>query len=298
MKCGAAAFLAALVLAAAASAALPTPDLTLDRDGSGDKTPLRNRYKAGDTIKSTTSLETLLIFGSNGASEAETPFPLVELRFETTVDSVNDTSVVLETRLADVTVSGRSGAPDELVTALKDDFETLEGLEVTVTQTHRGLVTEARFERPSRLGEAAGAVVDDLEANVVLSSTIYPEEPVGEGAEWTVKVTTETDGRKTDNTVQFKLVKRSADELELEVRATSTGDAPPFELPGLPEGAKIEPRGAKGEGESKNTIRLDKPSTATAGKNVSTCDYRLELPDGSSKDFTVTYKTEEKTTID
>lgn len=293
--------LVATFCAGVATAGNPEPKVSVRSTGSGEVEPLRYQYKEGATSKQTVRMATTMAIAAEGLDALpEMPFPLLVITVESTVEKVGDDGVVrIVGKVTDADAESVSGVPDEVIETAKKSIPTLEGLEWTLEQDTRGFIKGAKLSRPSGLSDDVKQMVDELEAQLTASVMPLPDEPVGVGAEWEVTYEVEAEGGTTEqHTVRYEYTGRDGTVVKLGIVHTSKGTAPPFSIPGLPVEVKVEPKEAESESKGTGSEDLALPAATTRDMRAEAVHhYEVPTPEGTKR-FTVTYKSEEKVTLD
>ncbi len=294
----------AIITTLSASVALagkPEPKVSVRSTGSGEVEPLRYQYKEGATSKQTVRMSTTMAIAADGLDAIpEMPFPLLIITVESTVEKVGDDGVVrIVGKVTDAEAESVTGVPDEVIETAKRSIPTLEGLEWTLEQDSRGVIKDATLSRPSGLSDEVKQMVDELEAQLTASVMPLPEESVGIGAEWEVTYEVEAEGGSAEqHTVRYEYTGREGTVVKLGIVHTSKGTAPPFALPGLPDEIKVEPKEAESESKGSGSEDLALPAATTRDMRAEAVHhYEIPTPEGTKR-FTVTYKSEEKVTLD
>jgi len=208
-----------------------------------------------------------------------------------TVKSVTTAGdITYEILMGDGTVAEDQEIMPQISEGMKAALANIKGLSGTGTMSNRGLNKALELKAPENAEPQTQQAVEQMKQALIRISTPLPEEPVGMGAKWQVKMPLQSQGVKMNQTVMYELT--SSEEESLTTKNTITQNAPKQKVqnPAMPA-LKFDLGKMDGHGTGETTLELSKliPQAATA--NVQS-DLMMEMNAEGQKQ-TMTMKIEE-----
>lgn len=160
-----------------------------------------------------------------------TPVEAPDITFviDTEVTSVSDDEVVIEQTYASLEVGG-----DEAVAAqVEETLQPLVGLTGTLTLTPTGSLVESDLEAPADLDPTIASVFEQIEDQAGQISVVFPDEEIGEGAEWSTVADLDLNGVSIEQTTSYTLESLDGDDYTISAeveQAYEPGETDQFEL--------------------------------------------------------------------
>lgn len=185
---------------------LDAPRVTVVDAGDGDAATVRWRDEGAEQDASLVVTQGFTQRTNDGAADSTTPDTRLEMPVSATVTGGG----------ADRTVSLDLGKPFGSNAELNDDIATAEGFHVTWSGDDTGRIRELGMGAPEAATDTARAGIESGLMQWASLPLVFPEEPIGTGAKWTV-VSLVGGGTDMRQTLTYTLVSRAGDELELGV---------------------------------------------------------------------------------
>jgi hypothetical protein len=246
--------------------ALPTVELL--EAGKAPRKALRATFETGAKqslrVESNWTLET--VYGP--LLQTKSVMPSLIYVLDTEVKEAQEERTQFALRVAKVTAKPSKEVQPAQAEAGKKAAASLEGATGSFSIDSRGMVEELTIDAPSDASLLAGDMIDQIKQAIRLSSLPLPEEPVGEGAKWTVTQVVEQRTAKIAQSSTFELVNVEGEV----VRATSThaAEAPKqkLKLPGSREGASFKLDKVELVGDSKGAWPLNRLGPKSASEHT------------------------------
>ncbi len=191
---------------APAAAQASTLQVKLLEAGAEPRKMLRLHPKPGD--KQTLSL-TMKMVGETEVGGVETPpmkMPGIRMTLDSTVQKVSDNGdITYQIVMGDTSVIEEPGERPEVAEAMKAAFAGGKGLSGTGTVSSRGFGTGVEFKAPAG-NPLTRQFMDQMKELFTQLVIPVPEEAVGPGARWEVKMPIKAQGMTIDQTATYQLV--------------------------------------------------------------------------------------------
>jgi len=175
--------------------------------GAEPRKALRLHPKPGD--KQTLKLTVKMAIETK-AGEMESPaikLPAITMTLETTVKGVADNGdITYEMVVGNIGVSDEPGATPEVAEAMKAAFAGVKGLSSSGTVSGRGFGKEIEFKAPPGSNPQARQLMDQMKDFYTQLAAPLPEEAVGAGAKWEVRLPIKAQGMTIEQTAAYELV--------------------------------------------------------------------------------------------
>ena len=235
-----------------------TTQVKLLEPGAEPRTVLRLHPKPGD--KQTLDLS-LKVAMETKVGEIETPamkLPVIKISLEATVQSVADNGdITYEMVMGDLGVVEEPGAAPMVAEAVKTAFNGVKGMSGSGTISSRGISKGFEFKAPSDSNPQARQMVDQMKDAFNELSAVLPEEAVGTGAKWEVKLPLKTQGMTIDQTASYEVVSLDGENFKTKSTIVQQAANQKIQNPAMP-GIKLDLTKMTGKGSSERTFDLAK----------------------------------------
>ena len=98
----------------------------------------------------------------------------------------------------------------------------------------RGHIADVEFDLPSEATRRAHDIADNLGLALLQMTPVFPDEPLGDGAKWTVHRSVLQGGIQVNQLSTIELLTAKGAQVELQTALVQTAEGQPFMNPGLP----------------------------------------------------------------
>ncbi len=260
-----------LVVAGDAHAEVPTetPAVTLLSSGRGSKTKLRFTPQKGtkQSLKMVSGQELTMSVAGNTMPQQRLPDIVTIMDLE--ISSVDQQRRFVQAfELTSTEALAAPGIPEPLVTQMNESLRGFNALRGTLTISSLGRLIKTDLTMPNVDAALRGAL-DNLRQNMHRLVVPLPEEAVGIGARWRVKVNLSTMGMPIAQETTYTLVGRRGDKLNLKTQVAQTIGAGPVQFPNLPPGFAVRTKPSSSTGAGEVTVDLNRAvMTGTVDANI------------------------------
>jgi hypothetical protein len=173
--------------------------------------------------------------------------------------------------MADTTVEDEPGVMPAVSAAMKAALDKLKGLTGTGTMSNRGFTRGITMNVPGDADAEVRKTLEQVRESLSNISTPLPEEAVGTGARWEVKMPIKSQGMKIDQTVDSQVLSIDGDHLSITNVITQSANRQKVQNPAM-QGAKAEVTRMTGAGTG--SMMLDLTHIVPVGGNV---DFHIEF---------------------
>jgi hypothetical protein len=207
--------------------------------GGEPRKALRLHPKQGD--KHTASMTIKMAMAMNmGGSEMPMKIPAMTMTLDTTIEAVKpDGDIQYSLVISDVSVAEEAEANAATVDALKNALGGLKGVTGTGVMTSRGLTKGIDLKMPAGADPQLSTMMEQMKETMSHISSPLPEEPVGSGAKWEVKMTVKSQGMTMNETATVDLVSAEEDKITTKQALAQTAPAQKIQNPAMP-GIKLD----------------------------------------------------------
>jgi len=200
-----------------------------------------------------------------GNKMPEMPSPAISITSETTVKSVSPEG--------DITY--------EMVTTDAQPITQLKGMSATGTLTSRGINKSLDVKMPSGLPPQAAQVADQVKEGYSTAAQPLPEEPVGVGAKWEVKMPGKGGGITMLQTFTCELASLEGDKAVIKLSYVQTAPNQKVQNPSMPS-LKMDLTQFNGSGSGETIVELGKlpPTQSTSDGQI---DLTMTTASGAQK---------------
>ena len=233
--------------------------------GAEPRQPLRLHPKLGDkqTLTMTTKMAMEMRMGEMPAQPVQ--MPSMRLVMDLTVKSVAENGDIdFDVVVTDAVVVEQPDTTPQVVEAMKTTFAAVKGLSGKGTTSARGIGKGNNIEIPANAAPEVRQGMEQIKDFVSRASTPLPEEPVGPGAKWEVKMPVKSQGVNLSQTATYMLVSVEGDRFRAKDTIFQTASRQKIENPGMP-GMKFDL--TKMEGQGVGDFTFDHPRASVAGED-------------------------------
>ena len=254
--------------AAMAATQASTAQVKLLEAGAEPRKVLRLHPSPGD--KQTLGL-TMKMDMETKVGEMETPamkLPAIKMTLDSTVKEVSDNGdITYEQVMGDISVSDEPGGTPEVAEAMKAAFAGVKGLSGTGTVSSRGVSKGVEFKAPAGGNPQARQLMDQMKESFTQLAAPLPEEAVGPGAKWEVKMPIKTQGMTIDQTATYEVVSLEGERLTTKSAIAQHAANQKVQNPAMP-GLKMDLIKMTGSGTGERTFDLAHLLPVTGTGNV------------------------------
>ena len=216
--------------------------------GAEPRQPLRLHPKPGDkqSLTMTTKMGMEMRMGEMPAQPVQ--MPSTRLVMDLTVKSVAENGDIdFDIVITDAGVVEQPGTMPQVVEAMKATFAAVKGLSGKGTTSARGIGKGNNIEIPANAAPEVRQGMEQIKDFVSRASTPLPEEPVGPGAKWEVKMPVKSQGVTLSQTATYMLVSVEGDRFRAKDTISQIASRQKIENPGMP-GMKLDLTKMEGQG--------------------------------------------------
>jgi hypothetical protein len=213
--------------------------------------------------------------------DAETPamkLPAITMNVEATVKGVADNGdITYDMVMGEMGVSDEPGAAPEIAAAIKTVFTGIKGLSGSGTISSRGFSKGLEFKVPADSNPQARQIMDQMKDMYAQLAVPLPEEAVGPGAKWEVKLPIKAQGMTIDQKATYEVVSLEGERLTTKSAIVQQAANQKVQNPALP-GLKMDLTKMVGNGSGERTSELTHilPTTGT-GKLHSETSMAMDM---------------------
>ncbi|MBA4150313.1 MAG: hypothetical protein H0X66_19560 [Verrucomicrobia bacterium] len=157
----------------------------------------------------------------------------------TTLDlTVKDVSangdMTYEVIISDTDVLDDADVAPEIIQATQNSMKGMLGLSTTGTMSSRGFNLSTELKLPPGANAEARGKMEELKASIVAASAPFPEEPIGLGAKWEVKLPVKSQGMTINQSTTYELISIEGDQLNVKSRVTQNATNQKIQHPAAP----------------------------------------------------------------
>ncbi|MGA2865445.1 MAG: DUF6263 family protein [Verrucomicrobiota bacterium] len=244
-----------------------TPQLKLLEAGAEPRKVLRLHPKPGDKQTLGITLKMAMDIQAGEAQRQAMQMPAMKMTMDVTVRSVSaDGDITYEMVIGDASVSDEPGVLPQLAEALKSAFAGLKGLSGTGTTSDRGFSKGTELKVPPGANPQLQQVMEQMKESIATAAAPLPEEAVGPGARWEVRMPLKSQGMTIEQTVTYQLVSIEGERLTAKSTIAQRASNQKIENPAMP-GLKLDLTKMVGNGTSDVTLDLAQllPPARTVG---------------------------------
>jgi hypothetical protein len=226
--------------------------------GGEPRKVLRLHPKAGDKQTLVMSLKMAIDIKMGDMATPAMKMPAMKMTMDATVKSVSaDGDIDYEMMMGDASVADDPEVMPQVAEAMKSAFANFKGMTGTGTVSSRGMNKGAEIQMPPDASPQAVQAIEQMKESFSRFSAPLPEEPVGAGAKWEVKMPLKSQGMMIEQTATYQLVSIDGERLTTKSTMTQSATNQKIENPAMP-GVKVDVNKMIGNGTNDVTIDLAK----------------------------------------
>jgi Family of unknown function (DUF6263) len=207
--------------------------------GAEPRQVLRLHPKAGDKQTVTMSVATDMTM-TMGAMQTPMKMPAMNTALEVAVQSVSPAGdITYQVVMGETTMPAETDALPQMVDALKAALGGVKGQSGSFTVSSRGINRQSALNMPTEANPQAGQAIDRLKDTLAHLTPVLPEEPVGVGARWAVRMLLKSQGMTINQTTTYQVVSLDRNQLALKTTLTQNAPRQKIESPAAP-GMKLD----------------------------------------------------------
>ncbi len=232
------------------------PIVKLMQPGAEPRKVLRLQPKPGDKQTLGLTMKMGMEVGMGAGQAQQMKLPPVLLTMENTVKNVSpDGDITYESRITDASVADEPGAMPQTVEAMKSSVGNIKGLAGSGIISSRGFKKDTQMKMPESASPQARQAMEQMWEVLSMIAAPLPEEPVGPGAKWEVKMTVKSEGINIIQKATYEVTSIEGDRVAAKTTATQAAANQKIENPAMP-GMKMDLTKMTGQGSGEVTIDL------------------------------------------
>ncbi len=257
-------------LAASPAVLSEPPVVTVVEAGAEPRLPLRYELAAGHEETASVLAEVNTELEMDGRPVNPIRLPGLELALTIRVSELlADGDARYRQAIQSARIVERPGVMPRVMEVARSVAKGAQGIELAATIDSRGRRRDGQTSAPADAGDMARQLVGGALQSMEQLAVVFPAEPVGQGASWTVRYPSNHGGYRIANNLRFQLVSRRGNTVELAAEISQSAEPQTFEIrKGLT--GKLSSHQGSGSG----TIALDLRRLAPS--------YRIELRNDST----------------
>jgi len=161
--------------------------------------------------------------------------PAINMTMEVTAKDVSsDGDIAYETVMSDATVAEDAEVMPQVGEAMKTAFANLKGLSGTGKMSNRGFNKEMDIKAPADADPQTRQAIEQMKESFTRFLTPLPEEAVGPGSKWEVKMPIKSQGMTLDQTTTYELVSIEGDRVTAKTTVIQTAANQKVQNPAMP----------------------------------------------------------------
>jgi hypothetical protein len=264
-----------------------TPQVKLLEAGAEPRKALRLHPKPGDKQSLEMTVKTEMKMGET--QDAPMKMPTMTIAFEVTAKAVADGNVTYVILVSDISVPEEPGVMAQAAEAMKSALANLKGQSGTGTVSDRGFTKGPEIKAQEKVDPQSRQIMDQMKEFFSQFVVEFPEEAIGQGAKWEVKMPLTSQGMTVNETATYELASLDPEGLQGSVKSSVVQSAAnqKIENPAMP-GLKMNL--VKMAGTSTGSISFDLGKVMPLESTLeSHSDMTMEMETGGQKQ-TVTMK--------
>jgi hypothetical protein len=217
------------------ASAASTPQAKLLDAGAEPRKVLRLHPQPGDkqtlslTIKISTDIQT------GPMPNQSMKMPTIRMTRDTTVKSVSpDGDILYDLAMGNPDVAEEADANPQIAQLIKSAFSAFKGLSSSGTMSDRGFIKGTEMKTPAGSDPQFRWIVDQLRESFGRFLVLLPEEAVGPGARWEVKMPVKSQGMIIDQTTVCQLVSIEGDRVTVKDTIEQRASNQKIQNPAMP----------------------------------------------------------------
>ena len=237
---------------------IPTTEVKLLEAGAEPRKALRLHPSPGDKQTLSLTMKMAMETKMGEMPGQNMKIPAMTMNMDVTVKDVSDKGdITYELVMGDTTVADDPGGTPQLAEIIKAALGGSKGMTGTGTMSSRGFTKGMEFKVPPGADAQTRQLMDQMKDSFASLTAPLPEEAVGPGARWEVKMPIKSQGMTIDQTANCELVSIEGERLTTKSTVTQRAANQKIENPAMP-GLKVDLNKMTGTGTSESTYDLGK----------------------------------------
>ncbi len=257
-------------VARAAGAASSAPQLKLLEAGAEPRKVLRLHPQAGDKQSLAVNIKMVMDIQMGEVQSQSMKLPAMILPVDLSVQSVSPQGdITYNMVLGEATVADEPGTLPQIAETLKSALSSCKGLAGTGKMSNRGLSGTMDIKMPAEADPQTRKTMEQMKDSFSKMGIQLPEEAVGVGAKWEVRMPIQSQGMTLDQTTVYELVAREGDRCTAKTTITQRAGNQKIESPAMP-GLKVDLTKMTGQGTGEVVFDLGKLTPVNGKSTVHT----------------------------
>jgi hypothetical protein len=203
--------------------------------GAEPRKVLRLHPQAGDKQTLSLTMKISTDIQAAGMPGQTMKLPAIKMTMDTTVKSVSaEGDILYDMTMGNAEVAGEADANPQIAQLLKSAFSGFKGLSGSGTTSDRGFGKGTEMKTPAGADPQLRQVVDQVRESFGQLSVPLPEEAVGPGARWEVKMAVKAQGMTIDQTSVYQLVSIEGDRVTVKGTVEQRASNQKIQNPAMP----------------------------------------------------------------
>lgn len=251
--------------AAAASTVKPAPSkasetgsarIKLLDPGAEPRKVLRLHPKTGDKESMVITMKIGMVITAGDLPEQPVKLPTLKLAMDVSVNDISTNGdISYNIMTSDASVVEEPDIVAQVAEAMKNAAAGMKGIGGKGTLSSRGVNLSSDIKTPEGADQQVNQFVDQMKETMLHVSVPLPEEPVGAGAKWEVKMPVKSQGIGLSQTATYQLVSMDGERGTAKTTITQTAARQKIDNPMVP-GSKLDLTKMTGNGRSEVTFDL------------------------------------------
>jgi hypothetical protein len=259
-----------------------TAQVKLLEAGAEPRNVLRLHPKPGN--KQTVSL-TMKMAVEMKIGEIEAPamkLPAMTMTMDLTVKTVSaNGDITYETLMSDASVAEDPDVLPQVAEAMKSSLGRVKGLSGTGVMSNRGLSKGTDIKVPADADPQTRQTVEQMKESFAQFALALPEEAVGPGAKWEVKMPLNSQGMTINQTATYQVVSIEGERVNAKSTSVQSASNQKIQNPAMPA-LKVDVKKMAGKGTGEITLDLAQ-AMPVQGDTNSHSELSMEMNTGGQK---------------
>lgn len=256
--------------------------IVVENTGGEKKVALRYQYTAGVVTTAMMEMKMGMQISMGTMQQPAISLPLMKMAMKLTNREVKDSgNLVYDFILESMDVVPEADTPAPMVDQMKASLKDITGMNGNAEVTPRGITKAADMKMPANSNPQLASMMDNFKQQMSQMSVPLPEEPVGEGAAWTVTTQLTTNGMLVTNQYKYTLTKLDGSNIEMTVALVQSAEPQELKNPALPAGTVLKLQEFKSSGSG--TVKMDLSKMVPTSEISSETSMKLEVESGGQK---------------
>lgn len=189
-----------------------TPTIKLLDPGSAPRKTLRFHVKAGDKESMAMTMKMSMQMPGGPAAGQAMKIPAMTMPMDLTVQSVAPNGdISYQMIMGEPDVADDPAAMPTMVQAMKTALASFKGLTINGVMSDRGITRQVDMKIPDNANPAMRQSMDQMKESMNNMGAPFPQEAVGPGAKWELKMRIKSGGISLDQTATYQLASLDGD---------------------------------------------------------------------------------------